>query len=239
MPKVDSPSRNGVERAQLSDEEKRKLNLAVSRGFEDTRSLDTQVIVQKLMDYKEELREAAEIAKAQFDQTFDGQAPTSGNFGVDQIHAGYFGYDSWDNVPDVTAGNTQTWLDNSVPDNLGGSGGVDSPLTIGDPAVHIICGIGTYAQSPKVTRLRWRLNDQPRPSISTEQNFRNTDLRIKWLDTPIVIKSDDDVYAELYADQDGSEAPYLVGFSFVRSKDMRELDPANMAGTDPSNIVRE
>jgi len=239
MPKVDSPSRNGVERAELSEDEADKLNLALSRGFEDTRSLDTQVIVQKLLDYSAEIQEAAEIAKAQFDQTFDGQAPTSGNFGIDQIHAGYFGYDSWDNLPDVTAGAVQTWLDNSVPDNLGGTGGIDGPLTVGDPAVHVICGIGTYAQSPKVSRVRWRLNDQPRPSISTEQNFRNTDLRIKWLDTAIVLKADDDVFAELLADQDGSEAPYLVGFSFVRSKDMRELDPAEMAGSDSSNIVRE
>lgn len=239
MPKVDSPSRNGVERAQLSQEEKEKLNLAVQRGFEDTRALDTQTIVQKLLDYTEEVREAAEIAKAQFDQTFDGQSPTSGNFGIDHIHSGYFGYDSWDNIPDLTAGDTQVWLDNSVPDNLTGAGGATNPATVGDPAVHLICGIGSYAESPKISRMNWRLNDQPRPSVTTEQNFRNTDLRVKWLDTPIVLKADDDVFAELYADQSGSDAPYLVGFSFVRSKDMRTLDPEQMAGADPSNIVRE
>ena len=239
MPKVDSPSRNGVERATLSQDEKDKLNLAVSRGFEDTRSLDTQVIVQKLLDYSEEIREAAEIAKAQFDQTFDGQSPTSGNFGVDHIHAGYFGYDSWDNLPDVSAGQVQAWLDNSVPDNLDGVGGIEGPATVGEPAVHIICGVGTRAESPKITRLNWRLNDQPRPSVTTEDSFRNTDLRIKWLDTPIVIKKDDDIFAQVYADQSGAEAPYLVGFSFVRSKDMRTLDPAEMAGTESSDIVRE
>lgn len=239
MPKVDSPARNGVERAELSGDEKQKLNLAVSRGFEDTRALDTQTIVQKLLDYKEEVREAAEIAKAQFDQTFDGTAPTSGNFGIDHIHSGYFGYDSWDNLPALVEGETQTWLDNAVPDNLAGAGGVDNPATVGDPAVHLICGIGTYAESPKISRLNWRLNDQPRPSVTTEQNFRNTDLRVKWLDTPVVLKADDDIFAQVYADQDGVDAPYLVGFSFVRSKDMRALDPEQMAGSDKSNIIRE
>lgn len=239
MPKVDSPARNGVERATLSDSEKEKLNLAVSRGFEDTRSLDTQTVVQKLLDYREEIREAAEIAKAQFDQTFDGSAPTSGNFGIDSIHSGYFGWDSWDNLGSLTAGETAVWLDNSVPDNLSGAGGVDGPLTVGEPATHLICGIGSHAESPKVTRLNWRLNDQPRPSISTEQNFRNTDLRVKWLDTPVVLKEDDDIFAQVYADQDGEDAIYPVGFSFVKSKDMRTLDPEQMAGTDKSNIVVE
>ncbi len=239
MPKVDSPSRNGVERAELSVDEKEKLNLAVARGFEDTRSLDTQTVVQKLTDYDEEIRETAEIAKAQFDQTFDGTAPTSGNFGIDHIHSGYFGWDSWDNLPSLASGETQTWLDNSVPDNLDGVGGVDGPLTVGEPAVHLICGIGSYAESPKVTRVNWRLNDQPRPSISTEQNFRNTDLRVKWLDTPVVLKEQDDIYAQVYSDQGGEDALYPVGFSFVRSKDMRQLDPATMAGSDTSNIVVE
>lgn len=239
MPKVDSPARNGIERAELSEEEKSKLNLAVSRGLEDTRALDTQTVVQKLLDYTEEIREAAEIAKAQYDQSFDGLAPTSGSFGLDTIHSGYFGYDSWDNLPELTAGETQVWLDNSVPDNLDGVGGVEGPASVGEKAVHLVCGVGSYAESPKISRMNWRLNDQPRPSITTEQFFRNTDLRVKWLDTPIVLKEDDDVYAEVYADQGGMDAPYLVGLSFLKSKPMRILDPVQMAGTDSNNIVSE
>lgn len=239
MPKVDSPARTGIERSELSDEEAEKLNLAVERGLEDTRALDTQTVVQKLLDYREEIRHAAEIAKAEFDQGFDGMSPQSGNFGIDTIHQGYFGYDSWDNLPTLVGGDTQAWLDNSVPDNLDGVGGLDGPLTIGDPAVHIILGVGSYAESPKISRVKWRLNDQPRPAFSTDFNFRNTDLRMKWLDTPVVLKPDDDVFAEVYADEDGEDAPYLFGVSFVGSKELRTLDPAEMAGTDTSNIVVE
>ena len=239
MPKVDTPARNGVERAQLSEEEKEKLNLAVSRGLEDTRSLDTQTVVQKLMDYTEEIGEAAQIAKAQFDQNFDGLAPTSGSFGLDFIHSGYFGYNTWDSLPTLSANSTQTWLDNSVPDNLTGSGGVNNPLTVGEKAVHLITAVGTYAENPKISRINWRLNDQPRPSITTEPAFRGTDLRLRWLDTPIVLKDADDVYAEVYSDQDGQDAPYLFGISYLNSKEMRTLDPVQMAGTDDSNIVVE
>lgn len=239
MPKVDSPGRSGVERATLSEDEVSKLNLAVERGLEDTRALDTQTVVQKLIDYKSEIQHAAEIAKAEFDQSFDGMAPQSGSFGIDTIHQGYFGWDSWDNLPELTAGDTQTWLDNSVPDNVNGTGGVSGPITVGEPAVHIVLAVGSYHQSPKISRLMWRLNDQPRPAISTDFNFRNTDLRMKWLDTPVVLKPDDDVYAEVYADEGGADAPYLFGVSFLGSKEMRALDPAEMAGSDPSNIVVE
>ena len=239
MPKVDSPARSGVERATLSEDEVNKLDLAVKRGLEDVRALDTQTVVQKLLDYRAEIKEAAEIAKAEFDQTFDGMSPQSGNFGLDTIHQGYFGWNSWDNLPTLSAGSTQTWLDNSVPDNVNGSGGVNNPLSVGEPAVHIITAIGSYAQSPKISRVRWRLNDQPRPAVSTDHVFQNTDLRMKWLDTPIVVKEDDDIYAEVYSDEDGEDAPYLFGLSFIQAKSLRELDPANMAGTDTSNIVVE
>lgn len=246
MPQVDSPAQNGVERATLSDSEEDILELSVQRGFEDTRELDTQVKVQKLLDYSEELLESAEIAKAQLDRTFDGMSPSSGNFGVDEIHSGYFGWNSWHNLPEFEEDDddgieepVQDWIDNSAPDNLDGSGGVDGPATIGDNAVHLICGVGSFSDDPVISRINWRLNDQPRPAINTEYAFKETDLQIKWLDTPVVLKDSDDIYAQVYADEPGKDAPYLVGFSFLEHKDMRYLEPEQMAGESDSNIVVE
>lgn len=239
MAKVDNPSDTSSERAQLSTDEESKLDLALKRGFEDTRALDTQTVLQKMLDYRDEIVHAAEVAKAEFDRRFDGSTPQSGNFGIDIINHGYFGYDAWDNIPELTAGETAEWLDNATPDNLDGDGGRDHPLTIGDPAVHLILGVGSYAESPKVSRLRMRLNDQPRPAMSTAQAFRNTDLRVAWFDTPILLQPDDDVFAEVYADADGNDALYPVGVSYLKSKEYRILDPEDMAGTDNDYIVRE
>lgn len=239
MPKVEAPGQSGLEMDQLSESEVETLNLAVSRGFEDTRTLDTQTFVQKLLDYKDEIRQAAEVAKAQFDAEFDGMMPQSGKFGIDLIHPGYFGYYDWDNIPTLSADSTQTWIDNSVPDTMSGSGGVNNPATVGENAVHLICGVGTYAKSPKITRLNWRLNDQPRPAINVDYNWRETDMRIKWLDTPVVLKEDDDVFAQVYANEDGADAPFLVGPSFLESKEMRILDADSMQGTGSSNIIVE
>lgn len=239
MPKVDSPGRTGLSQSQLSNDEASALSLHFERGLEDVRELDTEVLLQKFQEYQAEIQQAASVAKAEFDKEFDGFQPQSGSFGISPIRSGYFGYDSWDNCPDATAGEVTTWLDDATPDNLGGSGGVNNPLTVGEPVVHLILGFASYSQSPKAEAIRLRLNDQPRTAIEVERAFRNTDLRHQFLDTPILLKDDDDVFAEYYATESGSEALRPVGISFIEAKDYRELDPANMAGTDASNIVVE
>jgi hypothetical protein len=239
MPKVDSPGQSGLKESPLGSNETAMLEMFFERGLEDVRELDTEVILHKMQEYREEIAQTARVAKATFNKNFDGFQPQSGAFGVSPIRAGYFGYDSWDNCPDATEGEVTTWFDDAQPDNLNGSGGVNNPLSVGEPIVHVILGVGSYAQSPKAEALRFRLNDQPRTSIELERNFRNTDLRMQFLDTPILLKDDDDVFAEYYASATGNEALYPIGLSFIEAKDYREIDPANMAGTDQSNIVVE
>ena len=237
MPKVDTPAETGLQRADLSDDEASMLMTAYERSLEDVRGLNTESLLSKIREYQGEIELAAQVAKATFNKDFDGSNPQSGAFGIDRIHSGYFGWDSWYNCPDATAGSVTTWLDNSVPDNLSGSGGVNNPLTVGEPVVHVILGVGSYVENPKATRLKFRLNDQPRTAISTETEFFNTDLRAKFFDTPILLKDDDDVFAEFYGAESGAEALYPIGLTFIEAKDYRELDPADMAGTDDDNIV--
>lgn len=240
MPKVDSPGQSGLDQSPLSDEEQSQLDLFIERGLVDVRALDTRTVKDMFMRYSGEITQAAEVAKAQFDKQFDGEAPQSGAFGVSRIRSGYFGFDTWDSCPDATLGSTTTWIDNSVPDNLGGSGGQSNPATIGDAAVHLITAIGTHEQSPKAEAVKFRLNDQPRTSNEVEYAFRETDLRYKPLTTPILVKEDDDLFAEFYGGATGSESLYLDGLTFINSKDYRELDPAQMAGTSlEGNIVVE
>lgn len=238
MPKFDSPGDTGVEQANLSGQEEQFLSRALQRGFEDTRTLDTRVILEKTLEYQEEIMDAAAAAKADFDMTFDGMSPESGSFGLDKIHSGYFGWNSWDNLGTVTGGQANVWLDGDNPDNLNsGVGGRDDPITVGNDAVHLILAVGDYAQSPVISRVRWRLNDSPRAAVSTEEEFRNTDLRLKWLDTPILLSGSDRMFAEVYASDDGNAAPYFHGVSFLKAQAYRNLDPALMVGADPQNIL--
>lgn len=238
MPKADSPAQTGLESSPLSESEAEQLNLYTDRGLIDVRGLDTKTVRDLFQSYQEEIQQAAEVAKAEFDKGFDGESPTSGRFGVSRIRAGYFGYDTWDNCPDATSGSTTTWIDNAVPDNLGGSGGQSNPATVGDSVVHIITAIGSHEQSPKAEAVKFRLNDQPRTAAEFGYQFRETDLRYKPLTTPIIMTPDDDIFAEFYGAAGGTESLYLDGLTFIESKDYREIDPANMAGTSiEGNII--
>lgn len=246
MPKTENVSASGVKRSQLSGEEETKLNNALKRSFEDTRALNTRSILDKILEYQTEIEFAAEVAKRKLDGSFDGGAPESGNFGIDQIHPGYFGYDDWDSMPDVTGGEASDWLDSHSPTNLNSGSTNDSfgdPLGVGDPVTHLILGFGSYAPDPVVSKIKFEKNDQPEPTVSTETAFRNTDLRVQWLDTPQLLQPRDDFSAKVFAGgeegQTYSEAVYPIGVSFVEAKALRQLDPANMAGTDEANIVVE
>jgi hypothetical protein len=240
MPKADTPGESGLASQTLSSQGQEELDLFFNRGLQDVRALDTRVVRDLLTRYDEEIQQAAEVARAEFDKNFGGEHPESGKYGVSRIRSGYFGFDTWDSCPDATLGSTTTWIDNSVPDNLSGSGGQQNPATVGEPVVHIITAIGSHEQSPKAEAVKLRLNDQPRTTIPVEYAFRETDLRYKPLTTPILVKKDDDVFAEFYGGANGAESLYFDGLTFIEEKDYRELDPADMAGTSlEGNIIVE
>jgi hypothetical protein len=242
MAKIDTPGDAGPDRADLTgtrrdavpsngdrstDTELGRLGTAFERSFEDTRVMDTEVFRGKLQEYINEIILAAQAAKAQYSKTFGGTQPDSSQFGVSLQYPGYFGWNDWDNLGNVSQG-TFSWLDSDVPDNA--SGAANEPLTIGENAVHLVVGFGSYNPSPVTSAIRLRLNDKPRTRITTEQAFRETDLQIKWLDTPYLLKEDDDVLAEGYAAQEGQEALYPVTVSFLEEKPFRLINPAEMAG---------
>lgn len=250
MPKLDTPGDRGPDRNDLTgsqrdliltaedrdpDTELGQIGTAFQRSLEDTRGLDTATIVEKYHEYLDEVVYAAGVAKAQFEKGFDGYQPTSGKFGLDHIYHGYFGWNAWDNLGSLTGGSTAPWIDGATPDNLGGN--ASNPATVGDQAVHLILGVGDYNPSSPITGVNWRLNDQPRTTVHTESSFRNTDLQIQWLDTPVLLREDDDVSADVYAAEDGEAAPHLVGVTFIEEKPYRELLPSEMAGTDTAGEV--
>lgn len=244
MPKAESLGDIGAKTQDLSNQEEAELRRSFNRSLEDTRSEDTEVIREKLQEYKDEIDVAAAIAREELSGSFDGQSPTSGNFGLDVIHPGYFGYDDWDGMPSVTGGSAFDWIDDDTPTNLGsGSSGFSNPITIGDPVVHIILGFGSYAADPVTSRIKEEKNDNPMPAVTTEDAFRNTDLRIKWKDTPTVLQPEDTYAVRGFAGGETGtsyeEALYPIGLTFIEAKKYRILDPADMAGTSDSDVVVE
>lgn len=227
---VDTPGETGVERSPLSGSEESRLKSSFKRAFDDLRYDGNQsVLLDKVWNqYRAELTFAAEVAKAQFDKEFDGVDPKSNRFGVDRIFSGYFGLDSWDNFTDYTQAEVVDWLDDSVQ-HIGGSGGRDNPLRIGEDVVHLILGVGSYDPSPQTTRVQFVTNDNPGTSVALRPAFTQTDSRIKWLESPKLFNEDTDVYARAFGDEAGSDALYPFGVTYIVGKRKREIDPAQLA----------
>jgi hypothetical protein len=243
MVQVDTPDQIATDRENLSQQEQRLLEASLERGLEDTYVEGTEVLRKKIQEYFDEIEQAAEIARAQFDQPLGGLNPREGTFAVSRIFSGYFGYDSWENVGTLTSGATNDWIDDDTPDNLGsGSSGINEPLKVGEEAVHIILGFGTFHESPKTSAIQLRINDSPRTAIRTKYEFTRTDTQIKWLDRPKILPENALLAARLYADNGGEDFVYPVGISFIEHRASQEPDPANM--TDDSqdtsdNIVAQ
>lgn len=243
MANTDRPDDISVDSQPLSENEEKRLRLALRRGLEDSRSLDTKVIVEKLDEYRDEINSAAQIARAQFDQKFGGLNPESGRFAISRIHSGYFGYDSWENVPTMTGGALNAWIDDDTPDNLtSGSSGLQNPVKVGEQAVHVIMGVGTYHDSPKTTAVKMEINESPRASIKTKYEFTRTDVQVKWLDRAIILPENALFSAEVFADNDGEDFPFFVGVSFLQNRAAQVADPAEMTDDTQStsdNIVAQ
>lgn len=246
MAEADIPEEIAPDRQPLSDREKSLLETFFERGGEDTRSEATQTVAEKIREYEQEVVEAAKIARAQFDQKFGGMNPGSGRFGIRRTHSGFFGYDSWEgnaNLTGMTAGAPVAWINDGAPDNLGGTDTTfGNPLKVGDQAVHVIVGVGTYSPSPKLSGVEWEVNEEPRSIVHTKYEWTRTDLGIKWLDRALILPENALFEAQAYPDVGGDDAPYLVGLSFIEHRASQVLDPANMTDDTQStsdNIVAQ
>lgn len=244
MPKQSSRADVEADTASLSDTEQNKLNSTFRRQLKDLRTLNTETFNEFLRQYRGEITTAAQVAKAQLQGSFDGMNPDSNQFGLTPISPGYFGYDSWDDMPQLTGGAVNDWIDGHSPTNLASGSANNSfgdPLRIGEPVVHVIIGIGSYADDPVTTRVQWEKNNEPEGSVYTEPAFRNTDLRIQPLDTAIILAENDQFGARVMCGGEVGtnfeDALYLVGVTFIETDELRNLDAADFQGNDTSSVV--
>lgn len=238
MAQIDTPDGVSVDRQDLSENEQDRLENSFERGLEDTHTLDTEVVVEKMGEYMPEIEGAAQIARAQFDQKFGGLNPESGRFAISRIHSGYFGYDSWENVGELNEGELNDWIDDDTPDNLSsGDSGLQNPLKVGEDAVHVIMGVGTYHDSPKTTAIKMEVNESPRASVKTKYEFTRTDVQVKWFDRALILPENALFGAQLYADATGADFPFFVGVSFLESRAAQLADPSEM--TDDSQSTQD
>jgi len=229
MAKVANPADVTVDRQELSDSEMQKLRASFERSLEDVRALGTESVNQKIKEYFDEIVVAAEIARAQFDQPFGGANPDRGTFAITRIDSGYFGYNSWEgNLTGLSSGSVNTWINDGKPDNLGGTDtSFGNPLQIGEEAVHCITDFGTYNASPVVSRIGYRVNQEPRTTVPVKYEWTETDVAKKFLDSALILPEGSEYEAQVYSDVGGDAQPYFGGVSFIKSKPSELLSPSD------------
>ena len=183
-------------------------------------------IVDIFLRHKAEILAAAMIAKKQFDKSFGGEFPSSGQFGMVLARASYFGIgDDWEDAAPFTTGSPQNWI-HSGTTLLGGTAG--NPIKIGENAVHCILAIGSYHPSPKIESVKLEIDGKPKPIVYTGWNVKLSDLALKELDKSIILYEDRTFLAKVFiSEKFGSSVddyPYLLAVSFLPEDALRLHD---------------
>lgn len=178
----------------------------------------------------------AMIAKKQFTMELGGEAPIAGKFGMGLIRAAYIlSDDDWD-ITISTAGAEENWI-HSGAGQLGGTNG--NAIRIGDNAVHIVPGIGTYESSPKIECVQFTLDGKPKPTVYCGHHFRVSNLKIKELDKAMIWKKGTTVLAKYIAEVAGSESIYPLGASFIPEAQLRIPDAVNIGGSAAARTAQK
>ena len=222
----------------LNDEEQKTLDRVINRAFVLHQS--ERELADIYVKHKDEIFFAAAVAKNAFDGAkLSGELSTNPNtFIPRKINAGFFGYDSWWKMPSLTAGQLNNWIDDTTPTHLGGSN--NEPMKVGKPAVHLILYVRSYSKSPSVELLKITKNDTTLPAVDTTEEFYGTDLKIKELDTPILLvggSQNDEFKVQVFTGYGTSDVLALGGISFLTQAAARIYDPVDMAGTSMEYIA--
>jgi hypothetical protein len=194
-----------------------------------------------------EILAGAMVAKKQMDAQVQGEQPGSNKVGGPLvIRAGWLGIgDDWeDGGASIATGTEQNWI-HSGTSLLGGTAG--NPIKIGENAVHVIIGIGSYHPSPKIEAVKFKINGNEFPIIVTKfPQLSPGSLRIKELDNAYIWAKDTEVLGTVFVSAiHGStvtDIPYLLGASYIKEPQLKKIDPYYLCGTasyrDTEKVVK-
>jgi hypothetical protein len=189
-----------------------------------------------------ELLLGAMVAKKQMDAEIDGEMPGSGKIGGPLvIRAAFLGIgDDWEDASPFTTGTPQNWI-HSGTTLLGGSAG--HPIRIGENVVFSIVAIGSLHPSPKLESVKFTIDGKEKPIIITSFAQKKSDLKIKELDSAIILKENTTILGQVFFSAAfGSSVidyPYLIGAAYIKEPQLRVHDPADLVGTSAVRDVNK
>lgn len=188
------------------------------------------------------------IAKEQMDAEVDDEQPASNKIGGPvAIRAAYFGIgDDWEDLNGIYAGAQNSWSTGTAQNWIHSgttlmAGTAGNGIRIGENAVHVVYGIETTHDSPRIENVQFTIDGKQKPILKTfwvQRVFPGIDVPVKELDNAYIFKRDTVVLAQLFISSGfGAKSSYqvdfprLLGVSFVKEPALRVIDPVNIPGT--------
>jgi hypothetical protein len=184
----------------------------------------------------------AMIAKEQMDAEIDDEQPASNKVGGPlPIEASHLGIgDDWEDLNSIytaaqnawTTGAPQNWIHSGT---LLMRGVIGNAIRIGKNAVHVVFGIESTHDSPRIEAFQFTIDGKQKPKLTTfwqPRTLPGAPHAVKELDNAYIFKSDTTVLAMLMISGAfgapsalQTDFPRLVGVSYIKEPALRLLDP--------------
>lgn len=189
----------------------------------------------------------AMVAKEQMDAEIDDEQPASNKIGGPlPIEASHLGIgDDWEDLNSIyngvqnawTTGAPQPWI-HSATLLMGGL--APNAIRIGMNAVHVVFGIESTHDSPRIEAFQFIIDGKQKPKLTTfwqPRTLPGAPHAVKELDNAYVFKRDTTVLALLMISGAfgapsalQTDFPRLVGVSYIKEPALRLLDPVTGVG---------
>lgn len=235
----------GVVTRDLTDTELTRFGRSYERQF-ITVYPDRQV-VDIYIRHKAEALLGAMIAKDQMNAEIDDEQPASNKIGgpnpIEAMHLGIG--DDWEDLNSIynaaqnawTTGAVQAWI-HSGSLLMGGVAG--NAIRIGGNAVHVVFGIETTHDSPRIEAVQFVIDGKQKPKLTTfwqPRTLPGAPHAVKELDNAFIFKKDTTVLAGLFISGAfgapsalQTDFPRLVGVSYIKEPTLRLVDPVTGVG---------
>lgn len=217
----------------LTEKEIKKFGVSFERQF--VLAYPERQIVDIHERHIAEIMAGALVAKEQMDAEIDGELPAAGKVGGPLvIRACYVGIgDDWEDIPDFTTGAAQNWI-HSGTTLMGGVDG--NPIRFGENCVLVPVALGDLHPSPKIESARFTIDGKEKPILKTGLPQKMPfSIRVKEFNKGLLFKEDTTLLGEIF----GSTAfgatvtsyPYLLGAAYIKERQLRLIDAADVPGT--------
>lgn len=240
----------GVTVKTLTNAELRKFGLSFERQF--VKQYPERMIQDILQRHMGEILLGAMAAKEQMNANIDGELPDAGKIGGPlPIRACWLGIgDDWEDIVGITNANVAYFTPGAVDHwihsgttQLAGTNG--NPIRIGENAVHVVVGIGSYHPSPKIESVKFEIDGKEKPVLIMKwAQLSPFGMRIKELDRGFIWEEDTTILADILISNHTPELitqavdfPYLFGASFIIEHELRVHDCGDPAVTSADVVT--